>query len=298
MCVSVYEEYEPQSLPSQISPVFKEGESPAGAGLEHGGPEEEEEEETVPVDGSTLSGETASQNLPPEAMDERNAQSRQESAAVGRLLESAAKSEPLLESRELDAGGIPKDARPSSPRVALHTGVERSDKTLVAESQETVANGPIDVNVWVLSPSEYAALPSPPAITVVKRTGVAPVTNSHLLPDRAAKKVASRMTSVSTDYNPSLSIDDTDPKLSIAGMGTRPIVKFGNILDSCTEEDRLVKPKAQGGAHKETGGSKWKQHPWEQSIGKMVMGFFPVCLDTNQLESVSWAGCAQKLIGN
>ena len=278
--VSVYDSYEPypQPSPSQTSPTAT---SPVGAPRKPEGLEEEGTG-TVHVDRSMLNGEAAvseevgrsdSQSLPPEAVSPVSAvPEAQTSQTVNRLPKRDAEFKLLLESHELDTGVIPKDARPSSPPVDSHTSVEHSDRTIVAKSQETIPNGPIDVNVCVLSPDEYTALTGlPSGIAVVKRSNAEPGTNSHLLPGKAAEASAV-LSSISTDNNPSLSIEVTDPKLSITGMATRPGVRFGNILDSCADPVRRDE-LTTGGTHERAGGSNWKMPSWEHSTGILQVLF-------------------------
>ena len=140
-------------------------------------------------------------------------------------------------------------------------------------SHDTAANFPIDVIVKVVSPVEQKGQNLPTKTEAVRE-------GKRKTKSRRSQKSSQKHETLSSDHHPSQPVDITNPA---SAPGTSPVIKFGNILDSCTAEDTEVavpKPKVvkpSGGTLSHTG--------FGQGTGKPVLTNFLYC---TVFKCVSW----------
>lgn len=104
-------------------------------------------------------------------------------------------------------------------------------------SQDTTASFPIDVIVKVVSPVEHKGQNWPTKIETGRE-------GKRRTKSGRSQNLSQKQETVGSDHHPSQSVDITDPATSLSASGTSPVIKFGNILDSCTAEDtEVVVPK-------------------------------------------------------
>ena len=103
-------------------------------------------------------------------------------------------------------------------------------------SQDTTASFPIDVIVKVVSPVEHRSQNWP--TKTEGREGKRKTKSGR------SQNLSQKHETVGSNHHPSQPGDVTDPTTSLSTSGTSPIIKFGNILDSCTAEaTEVVVPK-------------------------------------------------------
>lgn len=102
-------------------------------------------------------------------------------------------------------------------------------------SQDTIASFPIDVIVKVVSPVEHKGQNWPTKIETGRE-------GKRRTKSGRSQNLSQKHETV--DHHPSQPVDITEPATSLSASGTSPVIKFGNILDSCTAEDtEVVVPK-------------------------------------------------------
>ena len=103
-------------------------------------------------------------------------------------------------------------------------------------SHDTTANFPIDVIVKVVSPVEHKGQNFPTKTETVREV-------KRKTKSRRSQKLSQKHETVGSDHHPGQPVD-LNPATSPSAPGTSPVIKFGNILDSCTAEDtEVVVPK-------------------------------------------------------
>lgn len=146
------------------------------------------------------------------------------------------------------------------PKETQEDGDSAGDKGRTDNiGHDTAANFPIDVVVKVVSPGEHKGQ-NFPAKTEAVREG------KRKTKSRRSQKSSQKHEALSSDYHPSQPVDITDPA---SAPGTSPVIKFGNILDSCTAEDTEVvvpKPKVV-----KPSGATLSHTGFGQSTGKLVL---------------------------
>ena len=126
-------------------------------------------------------------------------------------------------------------------------------------SHDTTGNFPIDVIVKVVRPVEHKGQNFPTKTETVRE-------GKRKTKSRRSQKSSQKHATLGSDHHLSQPVDITDPA---SAPGTSPIIKFGNILDSCTADDTEVvvpKPKVV-----KPSGATLSHTGFGQGTGKLVL---------------------------